>query len=111
MPILPANSVGTGEITSESQKQIDNISAILKAFPKAKIKIGGYTDKTGNDASNMKLSADRANAVKNALNTAGVGAQVTDAEGYGSTLAKVAADAPESERLKDRRVSVSVRAK
>lgn len=104
-------NVGTAEITSESQAQVNNISAILKAFPKAKIKIGGYTDKTGDDASNTKLSADRANAVKNALNTAGVGAQVTDAEGYGSTLAKAAADAPESEKLKDRRVSVSVRAK
>ncbi len=104
-------NVGTAEITSESQKQVDNIAAILKAFPKAKIKIGGYTDKTGDDASNMKLSADRANAVKNALNKAGVGAQATEAEGYGSTLAKAAADAPESEKLKDRRVSVSVRAK
>jgi outer membrane protein OmpA-like peptidoglycan-associated protein len=100
---------GSAEITPESQHQIDNIAAILKAFPKSKIKIGGYTDKTGNEPANMQLSSNRAMAARQALTKAGVGAQVTGAEGYGSQFAKVPADAPESDRLKDRRVSVSVR--
>jgi outer membrane protein OmpA-like peptidoglycan-associated protein len=104
-------AVGTAEISPESQVQINNIAAILKAFPKAKIKIGGYTDKTGDESGNMALSEKRAEAVKAALTTAGVGSQVTDAEGYGSQFAKVPAEAPESARLADRRVSVSVREK
>ena len=102
---------GTAEIVAESQKQIDNIALILKAYPKVKIKIGGYTDKTGNEEGNKKLSQARAEAVKTALGTAGVGAQVTGAEGYGSSFAKYAADAPDSDRVKDRHVSVSVREK
>ena len=100
---------GSAELTAESQKQIDNITAILKAYPAVKLKIGGYTDKTGDEAINKKVSGGRATTVKDALAKAGVGAQVTDAEGYGSSMAKYAADAPESDRVKDRRVSVSVR--
>ena len=100
---------GSAELTAESQKQVDNMTAILKAYPSVKLKIGGYTDKVGEEAANKKLSADRANAVKAALDKAGVGTQITDAEGYGSVFAKYPADAPESERVTDRRVSVSVR--
>ncbi len=100
---------GSADITDESQRQLNNIIAILKAFPKAKIKIGGYTDKTGNEETNKKLSASRAEAVKTALTKAGLSGQVDGAEGYGSAFAKFAADAPESDRVKDRHVSVSVR--
>ncbi|HEY1871944.1 MAG TPA: OmpA family protein, partial [Chitinophagaceae bacterium] len=62
-----------------------------------------------NESANMKLSQDRADAVKAALDKAGVGSQVIGAEGYGSKFAKFPADAPESDRTTDRRVSVSVR--
>jgi outer membrane protein OmpA-like peptidoglycan-associated protein len=102
---------GTAEIVPESRKEVDNIVQILKAFPNAKIKVGGYTDKVGDEAANKKLSGERATAVAAALKDAGVGAQVEGAEGYGSEFAKYPADAPEVDRIKDRRVSVSVRAK
>lgn len=100
---------GSASITAESQVQIQNLTAILMAFPKAHLKIGGYTDKTGNEPANVKLSGERATAVKAALTKAGVGSQIEGAEGYGSQYAKFPADAPEEERIKDRHVSVSVR--
>ena len=99
----------SADLTDESQKQVDNIAAILKAFPAVKLKIGGYTDKVGDEAANKKLSDARAKAVKAALAKLGVGGQITAAEGYGSAFAVYAADAPESDRVKDRHVSVSVR--
>ncbi|ULQ56407.1 OmpA family protein [Flavihumibacter rivuli] len=102
---------GTAEIIPESRKEVDNLVQILKAYPNAKIKIGGYTDKVGDEAANKKLSGERAQAVKAALEAAGVGSQIDGAEGYGSEFAKYPADAPEADRIKDRRVSVSVRAK
>jgi outer membrane protein OmpA-like peptidoglycan-associated protein len=102
---------GTAEIVPESKKQLNNIVEILKAYPKVKIKLGGYTDKVGDAAANKKLSQDRADAVMTALKESGVGAQVEGAEGYGSEFAKYPESAPEEDRLKDRRVSVSVRAK
>jgi outer membrane protein OmpA-like peptidoglycan-associated protein len=101
----------TAEIIPESKKEVDNIVQILKAYPAAKIKLGGYTDKVGDAAANKKLSQERADAVMAALKEAGVGAQVEGAEGYGAEFAKFPETAPEEDRLKDRRVSVSVRAK
>ena len=93
-------------------KQIQNIAAILKAFPNASLKIGGYTDKTGDEPANMKLSQGRADAVDAALKKEGITAkQLAGAEGYGSQYAKAAASAPDEERKKDRRIAVSPRKK
>jgi outer membrane protein OmpA-like peptidoglycan-associated protein len=94
------------ELEAGSQGQLDNLVAILKAFPDAKIKIGGYTDKVGNEAANVKLSQSRADFIKNALVKAGVGAQVLGAEGYGSKFATVDAKASDAERAADRKMSV-----
>jgi outer membrane protein OmpA-like peptidoglycan-associated protein len=104
--------INSAEITEESNVQVQNIATILKAYPKLKIKIGGYTDKTGDSAANLQLSQARADAVLDALKKANANtAQLTGAEGYGSQYAKAAADAPDEERKKDRRISLSVREK
>lgn len=103
---------GSSEITDSSMHQIQNIAAILKAYPKVKIKIGGYTDKTGDETANMKLSQARADAVVAALKKAGVvDDQLIGAEGYGSAFATAAIGAPDSLKQKDRRISINVRAK
>ncbi len=96
----------SNELEAGSQGQLDNLVAILKAFPDTKIKIGGYTDKTGDEAKNVKLSKERAEYIKAALVKAGVGAQVLEAEGYGSKFAKVDASASDAERAADRKMAV-----
>jgi outer membrane protein OmpA-like peptidoglycan-associated protein len=103
---------GSANITPESQVQVNNIAAILKAYPKVKIKIGGYTDKTGNEEDNKKLSQARADSVLNAIKAAGANAtQLAGAEGYGSQFATVPATASDEDRKKDRRISVQLREK
>jgi outer membrane protein OmpA-like peptidoglycan-associated protein len=103
---------GSTEITEESNVQVQNITAILKAYPKLKVKIGGYTDKTGDSTANLALSQERADAVLEALKKANASAeQLTGAEGYGSQYAKAAVDAPDEERKLDRRISLGVREK
>lgn len=101
--------IGKASLIPASENQLDNLAEILKAFPDAKIKIGGYTDALGNPEINKKLSQDRANVVKAGLEKRGVGTQIIDAEGYGSQFAKAAATASDAERALDRHVSVSVR--
>lgn len=90
------------QLTPESQVQLDNIKAILAAYPDAKIKIGAYSDKKGDDATNKKLSQDRANAVKAAL----ASPQVVSAEGYGEERATVDESASDEERLRDRYTAI-----
>ncbi|WP_161596847.1 OmpA family protein [Chitinophaga vietnamensis] len=103
---------GSAELTEESMKQVGNIAAILKAFPKTKIKIGGYTDRTGDSTINLKLSGQRAEAVESSLKKLNAdAAQLLGAQGYGSQFAKAAATAPDEERKKDRHISISVREK
>ena len=102
----------SAEITDSSMHQVQNIAAILKAYPKVKIKIGGYTDKSGDEIFNLRLSNTRANAVLTALKKAGINeTQLAGAEGYGSQFAKAAKDAPDSLKQKDRRISINVKAK
>ncbi|HWK02611.1 MAG TPA: DUF937 domain-containing protein [Puia sp.] len=103
---------GSSDLTDESMKQVQNIASILKAYPKVSIKIGGYTDKTGTEDENMKLSRQRAEAVVTALKKTGSpDGKIAGADGYGSQFAKAAKDAPDEERKKDRRIAVSVRSK
>ena len=85
---------------------MDNLLAILKAFPEAKVKVGGYTDKTGVEADNVKLSQSRADFIKTWLTGKGVGAQVLTAQGYGSKFATVAKEATNDERAVDRKMAV-----
>ncbi|HRP90817.1 MAG TPA: OmpA family protein [Edaphocola sp.] len=97
---------GTNELTDSSKVQMDNIVKILQAFKDSKIKVGGYTDSVGNPAANLKLSNERANKIKELLTKAGVGAQVPEAEGYGSQFAKAAPSAPDAERATDRKMAI-----
>jgi outer membrane protein OmpA-like peptidoglycan-associated protein len=103
---------GKNEITEASKKQIGNLVAVMKAYPNFKFKIGAYTDKKGNDASNMKLSQGRAETVLAAIKAAGGDvSRIVKAEGYGETLAEVPETATDEERLKDRRTAIRVVAK
>lgn len=96
----------TNQLEAGSAEQLSNLVAILKAYPEAKIKIGGYTDKTGDAAVNKEISQKRADFIKGELAKAGVGAQVVSAEGYGSEFAKVPAEASDEERAADRKMAV-----
>lgn len=96
----------SSELEAGSQGQLENLVAILKAYPDAKIKIGGYTDKVGNEADNVKLSTERATYIKDWLAKQGVENQLLGAEGYGSKFAEVDASASDAERAADRKMAV-----
>ncbi|MBS1645378.1 MAG: sodium-translocating pyrophosphatase [Bacteroidetes bacterium] len=99
---------GKTVLKPESQTQIQNIKAIMMAYPNLKIKLGGYTDNTGDDAANMKLSSERAQAAKAAIVKLGVDGRRIETEGYGSQYPICPAnDTPEC-KAKNRRIDIRV---
>lgn len=101
---------GSAKLTADSKAQVDNIAAILKAYPAVKIKIGGYTDNVGDPENNLKLSAARAQTVADTLVALGIAADRLEHEGYGEQF-PIADNGTREGRAKNRRIAVSVRAK
>lgn len=94
-------------LRQESMDQIKSIAAIMNAYPNVELKIGGYTDNTGDPKHNQKLSTERANAVMNAIVGMGIPSARLKAEGYGSQF-PVADNSTEEGRAKNRRIDVRV---
>lgn len=94
-------------LTNESLWQLSNVASILKRFPTAKIKIGGYTDSSGNPLRNLQLSKERAQAALASLVSLGVPAERLTAAGYGA-LDNIAPNDTEEGRTLNRRVSMQV---
>jgi len=94
-------------LTNESLWQLSNVASILKRFPSAKIKIGGYTDNSGKPLTNLLLSKHRAEAAKEALVSLGVPADHLAAVGYG-VIDNIASNDTEEGRALNRRVSLQV---
>ncbi len=95
----------------QSGGQVENVAAILKAYPQVKLEIGGFTDNTGPAAANKKLSAERAEAVKAMLVSSDIAAARLAAAGFGPAQPVCAANDTEDCKAKNRRIAVRVTAK
>ncbi|MFZ3260811.1 MAG: OmpA family protein [Thiobacillus sp.] len=92
-------------LRQEDMGNLDNDVATLKAWGDVDIEVAGHTDSMGSDAYNMKLSRQRAAAVRNFLISRGVAADRLTAKGYGESQ-PVADNATEDGRFKNRRVEL-----
>ena len=77
---------GKAILTKSSYAILDNVADILTNNPAYRLIIAGHTDAQGNDQMNMKLSKDRAGAVKQYLVTKGVAEERLTTNGYGETI-------------------------
>ena len=91
----------------ESREQLSNIAEILKAYPNVHIKIGGYTDNSGDAQHNLDLSQDRADGVRTELIALGISPDRLEARGYGEQF-PVGDNSTAEGRAKNRRVSMRV---
>jgi outer membrane protein OmpA-like peptidoglycan-associated protein len=79
----------TAYASDAAMTQVKNVGAILKAYPNVSLKVGGYTDFTGDAAKNKTLSDQRAKQLQKDLLANGAAAgQIVEAVGYGSDHAE-----------------------
>lgn len=98
---------GSARLSPASNRQLESLAAMLKAYPSVAVNVAGHTDNTGDPAANKRLSAERAAAVKQTLVGMGVSAaRITD-EGLGPDK-PVASNDTEEGRAKNRRVELLV---
>ncbi len=87
-----------------SYSLLDEIAAVILQHPELlKIRIEGHTDDVGNDVYNLKLSQQRADAVRAALVERGVDAARLDAVGFGE-MRPIDTNETEEGRAVNRRV-------
>ncbi|WP_077414369.1 sodium-translocating pyrophosphatase [Chryseobacterium sp. JV274] len=99
---------GSSDLKAGYELQLNTLAEILNAYPDLKIKLGGYTDNSGNEDSNLKLSNLRAQTAKLKLLELGVSADRVEAEGYGSQHPVCEANDTDECKAKNRRIDVRV---
>jgi outer membrane protein OmpA-like peptidoglycan-associated protein len=92
---------------SALQKGASFIKKLQDRDPKIVLEVGGHTDSDGSDASNMTLSQNRANAVKDILVKYGVAASGLQTRGYGATKPKYDNNTEDGKFL-NRRIEYSI---
>ncbi len=91
-----------------SMDQLNKIKSIMEAYPTLQLKFGGYTDNTGDAASNLTLSRYRADSVVTTLVGMGVDGERMSAEGYGIEFPVASNETPEG-RAQNRRIDIRVK--
>jgi K(+)-stimulated pyrophosphate-energized sodium pump len=99
---------GSSELRTGSEAQLLNLVEIMNAYPTLRIKLGGYTDNSGNDESNLKLSNLRAQTAKLKLLELGIAGDRVEAEGYGAQYPVCQANDTDECMAKNRRIDVRV---
>ena len=102
--------IGKSTLKYSSEQQLRNLIAILKAYSNVKIKLGAYTDNSGDSLLKIKLSESRAKTVYDYLINEGIPNTSFDNipyEGYGSQFPIADNSTPEG-RAQNRRFALKI---
>lgn len=99
---------GSSDLKPGSEAVLANLAEIMNDYPTMRVKLGGYTDNTGNADTNMKLSNLRAQTAKLKLLEMGVNADRIETEGYGPLFPLCEANDTDECKARNRRIDVRV---
>lgn len=98
---------GKATLRPESFPELEELAAYLKNKETIRIEIAGHTDNVGMDADNLKLSQQRADAIKAWLLKKGIAPSRVIAKGYGAAQPVADNDTDEGRQL-NRRTEVRI---
>jgi outer membrane protein OmpA-like peptidoglycan-associated protein len=98
---------GKYELKPAARERLARVSGILLAYPSLNVSVEGYTDSTGSDDFNQKLSEQRSGTVRDYLVQAGVAEAGVTSRGFGKAQPVASNDTAEG-RQKNRRVELVV---
>lgn len=90
-----------------AERSIDQLATVLKENPERNIVVEGFTDSTGAEEYNKKLSEERAAAVREALVSRGVNPERIQTRGYGENYPVASNETPAGRQL-NRRVEIII---
>jgi len=77
--------IGSATILPASARLLDAVAGVASVCTPYNVEIGGHTDSIGDDGLNQKLSQQRADSVRNYLESRNVNVSNVTAKGYGET--------------------------
>lgn len=101
-------SPGSADLLDASLPILDQAAAILVENPVGRVEIHGHTDTDGPDDTNLQLSQDRAEAVRDYLVERGVDAARLTALGFGETQLLVDPEETDADKAANRRIEFRV---
>ena len=96
---------GKATLKPEAKLTLAKLAGVMLVFSKTAMSIEGYTDNVGSDATNMKLSTDRAKAVRDFFESQGIQSNRLTYVGKGPADPVAPNDTPDG-RSKNRRVEI-----
>ena len=100
--------VGQSKIDPSYQDVLDRLQRAVLEFPGSRVTVEGHTDSFGSDATNLRLSQERAEAVRSyLLGNPGLQPSLIEAIGYGEAQPVASNDTREG-RARNRRTDVIV---
>lgn len=99
--------VGQAELSPAAEARLATVASALKAYPDRDIVIEGFTDAQGDEEKNLALSEQRANAVREYLQSQGISGDRLRSEGRGEANPIASNDTAEG-RAYNRRVEIVV---
>jgi len=95
------------ELLPESMPELERLYQLMMEQPNLEIELGGHTDNQGIYSANIRLSQDRAEAVREFLVEKGIPRKRIEAKGYGPSK-PVASNLNPETRKQNRRVEITI---